>query len=159
MRLRLRACDPQQGPRAHALRNLLCWAPGLRSASLHGPGQGAAEGFCADVSTASGAHAAQAEDADPGPSATKSLAKRHLKPSASEMLLSRPPAAPAPDREQVLDVLEADRQPQQVRRAGVPGPSTRGAVLDQALDAAERGRALPQLTRAAQPRAPPPRRP
>ena len=46
--------------------------------------------------------------------------------------------------EQVVDILEADRQAQQVRRTGRPGALDRRPMLDQAFNAAERRRALPQ---------------
>ena len=52
--------------------------------------------------------------------------------------------------EQVATSLDADRQAQQVRRAGRARPFDGGAMLDQAFDAAERRRALPQLDRAAE---------
>ena len=47
--------------------------------------------------------------------------------------------------EQIVHILDPDREPQQIGRAGRARALDRGAMLDQALDAAERGRALPQL--------------
>src|SRR5207253_4932743 len=47
--------------------------------------------------------------------------------------------------DQLVGALQPDRQPQQVGRAGGAGTFDAGAVLDQALDSAERGGALPQL--------------
>ena len=46
---------------------------------------------------------------------------------------------------EVVDILDAGRETQQVGRAGRAGAFDRGAVLDQALDAAERGRTLIQF--------------
>src|SRR6185437_8766561 len=46
---------------------------------------------------------------------------------------------------EVARVLDADREPQQVGWAGRARAFDAGAMLDQALDAAERRRALPQL--------------
>src|SRR5207244_5173199 len=45
--------------------------------------------------------------------------------------------------DQIVGVLDADRQPQQIRRYWAVGPFDRGAVLEEAFDPAERGRALP----------------
>src|ERR1700720_1818319 len=46
---------------------------------------------------------------------------------------------------EVVHVLEADREAQQVGRAGRGRALDRGAMLDQALDATERRCALPQI--------------
>ena len=46
---------------------------------------------------------------------------------------------------EVVRVFHADREPQQVRRAGRARALDAGAMLDQAFDAAQRRRALPQL--------------
>src|SRR5271157_961796 len=45
---------------------------------------------------------------------------------------------------QVFDILDSGGKTQKVGRAGGVGAFDRGAVLDERLDAAERGRALPQ---------------
>ena len=45
--------------------------------------------------------------------------------------------------EQIVRILDADREAQEVGRRGRAGPLDRGAMLDQALDTAERGRAFP----------------
>ena len=45
---------------------------------------------------------------------------------------------------EVLDVLDAGGEAQQIGRAGRAGALDRGAMLDQLFDAAERGRSLPQ---------------
>ena len=60
--------------------------------------------------------------------------------------------------DQVAGVLDAHRQAQHIGRRGRAGAFDAGAVLDQALDAAERRRPLPQLDVAPPPRSPPPRR-
>src|SRR5690242_11027553 len=46
---------------------------------------------------------------------------------------------------EIARILQADREAQQVSWAGRARPLDRGAVLDQALDTAERSGALPQL--------------
>jgi hypothetical protein len=51
--------------------------------------------------------------------------------------------------EQVVDILEADRKPQQSDGRAFRRPRSTRAVLDQAFDAAERCRALRSLTCAA----------
>ena len=48
-------------------------------------------------------------------------------------------------RDQVLDAFEANGEPQQIGWAGTAGPLDARPVLDQAFDAAERGRPLPHL--------------
>src|SRR3984957_7691325 len=45
---------------------------------------------------------------------------------------------------EVLDVFDSGGEPQQVGRAGRVRPLDRGAMLDERLDAAKRGRSLPQ---------------
>ena len=45
---------------------------------------------------------------------------------------------------EILEILDAGREPQEIRRARGIRPLHRGPVLDQALDAAERRRPLPQ---------------
>jgi benzoate membrane transport protein len=50
-------------------------------------------------------------------------------------------------REQIVRVLDADRQAEQVGRAGGARSFDRGPMLDQALDAAERGGPLPEPDR------------
>src|SRR5271166_1226424 len=47
--------------------------------------------------------------------------------------------------DKVAGVFDSDRQAQQIGGSGAVGPFDRGAVLDQAFDAAERGRPLPNL--------------
>ena len=47
--------------------------------------------------------------------------------------------------EQIVGVFQPDRQPQQIGRTGRALALDRGAVLDQAFDAAERGRPFPHL--------------
>jgi hypothetical protein len=47
--------------------------------------------------------------------------------------------------DQIGGRFKPDRQAQQVGRAGRAGALDRGAMLDQDLDAAERGRPLPQF--------------
>src|ERR1035441_6217585 len=46
--------------------------------------------------------------------------------------------------QEIVRILQADRETQQIGRAGRVRALDRGAMLDQAFDAAERGRALPQ---------------
>ena len=65
--------------------------------------------------------------------------------SRSRLTRSRPCSARSRSAKRSPAILDAGGQPQQVRRAGRPGALDRGAVLDQALDAAERGRPLPQF--------------
>ena len=47
--------------------------------------------------------------------------------------------------DQIVRVFDADREPEQVGGSGAVSAFDRGAVLYQALDAAERGRSLPDL--------------
>src|SRR5205807_93566 len=47
--------------------------------------------------------------------------------------------------DQVVGALEADREPEQIRRARRARPFHAGAMLQEAFDAAERGGALPDL--------------
>ena len=60
-------------------------------------------------------------------------------------MLRGAPQRPIEIREQILRILQPDRKPQQVGRAGRSLALDRRPVLDRALDPAERGRALPLL--------------
>src|SRR5947208_3771100 len=82
--------------------------------------------------------------ADAGRASATSATAAMRRPSTTGSRIGRPQCAVEIVIE-IVGVFQSGREAQQIGRTGRRRSFERGAVLDQAFDAAERGRALPQI--------------